>query len=127
MARPSMFKQKHLGERRTWVSNLLLLIRLLKLLKELHKLSLPPGKKWKGRPYTAKIERFLAKPYPDLAPLRIDNLTDHPCVYLHEEVRVDDNLSSYGYTDKYPDGDPATFVFEGPTNEPQLLLKFKFG
>src|SRR5437763_13281156 len=69
--------------------------------------------KWEGRPYTAKIERFLAKPYPDLALLRIDNLTDHPCVYLYEEVRVDDNLSSYGYTDKYPDGDPATFVFEG--------------
>ena len=82
---------------------------------------------WAGQSYIAKIGRFRDKPYPDLALLKIDDLTNHPCVYLHQEVRVGDDLYSYGYTDKYPDGDPTTFVCEGSTNEPQPLLKFKFG
>lgn len=82
---------------------------------------------WEEQSYTAQIEHFLAKPYPDLALLRAENLPPHPCVFLHEEVNVDDDLSSYGYTDTYPDGEPATFVFEGPTGKSQVLLKFKFG
>lgn len=83
--------------------------------------------RWADQSYTAKIERFLDKPYPDLALLKVDNLVNHPCVYLHEKVQAGDNLYSYGYTDKYPNGDPATFVCEGLSNEPQQLIKFKFG
>jgi hypothetical protein len=48
-------------------------------------------------------------------------------VYLHQEVDLNDHLYSYGYTDQYPDGDSATFTYEGPTDEQQTLLKLKAG
>jgi HEAT repeat protein len=72
-----------------------------------------------------EIEEFRPNPYPDLALLKVD-IDDHPCVYLDDEVGLDDRLYSFGYTDDYPTGDPATFRFEGKTGEP-VLGKLKAG
>jgi hypothetical protein len=81
---------------------------------------------WNGQSHTAKIQTYLAKSYPDLALLCLD-LQHHPCVYLYQEVSLRDPLYSYGYTDEYPNGDSATFEYEGPTDEQQTLLKLKEG
>jgi hypothetical protein len=89
---------------------------------------------WNGQSYTASIQRYLAEThpelqmfYPDLALLKVDKLSDHPCVYLHEEAHLGDKFYSYGYLDDYKGGDPATFVSEGWTGEGNLLLKLKAG
>ncbi|HKV60155.1 MAG TPA: trypsin-like peptidase domain-containing protein [Ktedonobacteraceae bacterium] len=82
---------------------------------------------WEGQTFTASIEQFSDKAYPDLALLKIDHSLQHPCVYLHEDAQTDDKLYSFGYTDNYPDGDPATFVCEGFTSGAQPLIRFKFG
>ncbi len=81
---------------------------------------------WNGQSHTAKIQTCLAKPYPDLTLLCLD-LQHHPCVYLYQEATLRDPLYSYGYTDDYPNGDSATFEYEGPTDEQQTLLKLKEG
>jgi hypothetical protein len=70
---------------------------------------------------------FLANPYPDLALLHVEDVKDNPCAYLHSDVNVGDDLYSYGYTDDYPNGDSATFEYEGPTGTEQPLLKLKAG
>ncbi len=88
---------------------------------------------WNGQAYTASIQRYLGEThselqmlYPDLALLKVDKLSDHPCVYLHEEAHLGDKFYSYGYLDDYKGGDPATFVSEGWTDE-RKLLKLKAG
>ena len=88
---------------------------------------------WNGQAYTASIQRYLAEThpelqmlYPDLALLKVDKLSDHPCAYLHEEAHLGDKFYSYGYIDDYKGGDPATFVSEGWTDE-RKLLKLKAG
>jgi len=89
---------------------------------------------WNGQSYTASIERYLAEThpelqmlYPDLTVLKVDKLSDHPCVYLHEEAHLGDKFYSYGYIDDYKGGDSATFENEGWTDERKLLLKLKAG
>jgi Trypsin-like peptidase domain/TIR domain len=88
---------------------------------------------WNGQAYAASIQRYLAEThpelqmlYPDLALLKVDKLSDHPCVYLHEKAHLGDKFYSYGYIDDYKGGDPATFVSEGWTDE-RKLLKLKAG
>lgn len=81
-----------------------------------------------GRTYPGQIVAFLAKPYPDLALLRCDELQNHPCVYVHADIALQDRLYSYGYTDLYSNGDSATFEYEGPTDTGSgALLKLKEG
>ncbi len=88
---------------------------------------------WNGQAYTASIQRYLGEThselqmlYPDLALLKVDKLSDHPCVYLDEEAHLGDEFYSYGYLDDYKGGDPATFVSEGWTDE-RKMLKLKAG
>ncbi len=81
---------------------------------------------WQGNSYSAQIDTFLAKPYPDLSLLKL-NLLEHPCVYLHESIQLGDKLYGYGYSDEYPDGDSITVEYEGPTGGPEQLLKLKMG
>lgn len=76
------------------------------------------------RKFSVKFLTLRPTPYPDLALLMID-FSEHPCVYLHEAVDISDELYSYGYTDKYPDGDSALFVYEGPTGGREPLLRLK--
>lgn len=81
-----------------------------------------------GRTVSGRIVAFFAKPYPDLALLRCDEGQSHPCVYLNADIVLHDSLYSYGYTDQYPNGDSATFEYEGPTDTGSgALLKLKEG
>lgn len=90
--------------------------------------SVPVEISYGGRTYAGRMIVFLAKPYPDLALLQCDELPDHPCVYLHDGIALRDDLYSYGYTDEYPNGDSATFEYEGPTDTGSgSLLKLKEG
>lgn len=83
---------------------------------------------WEGQTYRAKVTQLLPAPYPDLALLQLEKGPSiHPCVFLHEAVRVADSLYSYGYPRTYPNGDSTSFVFEGLTGDPKKLLKFKLG
>lgn len=83
---------------------------------------------WEEKTYPAKIVHLLPDPYPDLALLSLgDTFPPHPCVLLHQETRVDDDLYGYGYSDLYPNGEPSSFKFEGTTGAPSILMKFKFG
>lgn len=91
---------------------------------------------WNGQSFSASILYYLPEldtgltvQSPDLALLKVDdkNIIDHPCVYLHPEAHLDDKMCSYGYTNKYPTGDPSTYVNEGWSDEQHLLLKLKEG
>ncbi len=83
---------------------------------------------WEDHTYLAKIRDLAPSPYPDLALLKLeDDLVAHTCVFLHEAIKVEDKLYCYGYSRKYPHGDPASFEFEGMTGSPEKLLKFKSG
>jgi WD40 repeat protein len=79
---------------------------------------------WREQSYLAQTLRYVADA--DLALLQVD-LIDHPCVFLQEEATPFDTLYSYGYSDDYPSGDPATFVLEGKGGERREQLKFKTG
>src|SRR6266436_1082626 len=83
---------------------------------------------WDGQTYIAQLKVFLPKPYPDLALLQV-NLTNHPCVYLHDGANPGNFLYSYGYVREYASGEPATFEYEGEswTDDQQPHLKFKAG
>lgn len=77
---------------------------------------------------TVRFLAFLPKPYPDLALLHCEDVSAHPCVLLHPEIELHDHLYSFGYTDQHPNGDSATFEYEGPTDTGSgRLLKFKAG
>ena len=83
---------------------------------------------WKGKSYTANIVHLSPTSYPDLALLKVENIpSNHPCVFLHKAVSIDDPLYSYGYSKIYPQGEPSSFQFEGMTGDTSPLMKFKFG
>lgn len=52
--------------------------------------------------------------------------TGHPCVLLNGGTWLGDKVYTFGYTDEYPNGDPASFEFEGLSPTPPLL-KLKDG
>jgi Trypsin-like peptidase domain/TIR domain len=70
----------------------------------------------------------LANLYPDLALLQVTEM-DHPFVYLDSRVSYNDALFSYGYTEVYPSGDGAEFVYEDESwiDSQRPLLKFREG
>ncbi len=77
---------------------------------------------WQDEPHPAQsIKR--QQDY-DLALVRV-NVSDHPCVYLHDEPMLRDPVASYGYSDIFPRGDTITGECEGWTQDTQPLLKFK--
>jgi len=50
---------------------------------------------WKGKSYTANIVHLSPTSYPDLALLNVENIpSNHPCVFLHKAVSIDDPLYS---------------------------------
>lgn len=85
---------------------------------------------WKSQnqQYTAILEKLIPEDHLDLAILKL-NISDlnHPCIKfesLHPELG--DDLFSYGYPQDYPDGDSATFKYEGESsksNSPLYKLK----
>lgn len=82
-----------------------------------HKINLPVKIYWDNQTYSAQIREhdFFPKPYPDLAILFVE-LPEHPCVYLHDAVKLKDEIYSYGYINNSK-GDSVTFKYEGPTVE----------
>jgi hypothetical protein len=84
---------------------------------------------WQNKNYTAVIESLPEDTEKvDLALLRL-TLPDlnHPCLQLDKSVQLRDSLYSFGYTDEYSNGDPATFECEGLNGDEPPLLKFKAG
>lgn len=82
---------------------------------------------WNGQKYAATIEQITDKTHPDLALLKIAGLSHHPCVYLSSAASLGDDLYTYGYTENYPQGEPATFTYEGQHQGAVDLLKLKLG
>jgi TIR domain/Trypsin-like peptidase domain len=83
---------------------------------------------WNEQVYSARILKDFPVDgdYIDLTLLQID-LSDHPCVYLHDGAIPSDTLYTYGYSQTLPDGDAATFEFEGRGDRRGSRLKFKAG
>ncbi len=81
---------------------------------------------WQGETYRAQLEHISDRSYPDLALLRTA-LQEHPCVYLHPAISLDDPLYSFTYPDDYPKGDSVTCGYEGPTGSHDMLHKLKGG
>jgi HEAT repeat protein len=79
---------------------------------------------WQGSSYEVLTMQLAANA--DLALVQID-MTTHPCVFLDARALPGDGFYSYGYSDEYIGGDPATFTCEGWGGEQQELLKFKVG
>lgn len=73
----------------------------------------------------ARIYNITDSIYPDLALLETD-IENHPCVYLHDVIRLKDSLYIYGYPDQQPNGDSATLEYEGSSHNP-LKYKLKAG
>lgn len=82
---------------------------------------------WGGQSYPATLVHATSTEYPDLALLQIANPPDHPCVSLRATAAPNDLLYTYGYPDRYSQGDPATFSCEGLTGGQNVLIKFKLG
>jgi hypothetical protein len=82
---------------------------------------------WSEQAYSAQV----LKEFPsdegddiDLALLQVD-LSDNPCVYLFEGATPSDTIYAFGYSNILPDGDTATFEFEGRGGKRGSRLKFK--
>ena len=82
---------------------------------------------WDGQKYAATIEKITSQAYPDLALLKIDGISDHPCAYLYGAISLGNNLYTYGYPADFSQGEPATFAYEGQHEGEYDLLKLKLG
>lgn len=85
---------------------------------------------YKNQHYIASRENIQLQKNLDLAILKL-NFTDldHPCVNFDlSSPELSDDLFSYGYPKDYPDGDSATFKYEGESiKNNSLLYKLKGG
>ncbi len=82
---------------------------------------------WQEQNHTALVRSVSQDACFDLALLELcEQVPYHPCVYLGESIEPGDELYSYGYTDDYSNGEPATFECEGSSVDPPLI-KFKSG
>ncbi|MDQ3583033.1 MAG: serine protease [Pseudomonadota bacterium] len=81
-----------------------------------------------GEKYVPKILKSLPGPYPDLVLLHVD-VVGHPCVFLDPVLDPGESLYVYGFTTRYPAGEPSTVEYEGPAmlDPSSELLKFKGG
>ncbi|HSF74517.1 MAG TPA: serine protease [Microcoleus sp.] len=85
---------------------------------------------YKNQHYIASRENLQLQKHLDLAILKLNFPDlDHPCVNFDlSSPELSDDLFSYGYPQDYPDGDSATFKYEGEsTKNNSLLYKLKGG
>jgi len=94
---------------------------------------------WCGNNYEAAIKHLAPNPvpmddvYPDLAMLQVSQLSsvEHPIVALDEDLRINDRLYTFGYSDFQPNGVGTTAELEGDawygSSRDTALLKFKGG
>lgn len=78
--------------------------------------------------YNASLEKILPEDHLDLAILKLNTPDlNHPCINFESLYpQLNDDLFSYGYPQDYPDGDSATFKYEGESstsNSPLYKLK----
>ena len=78
--------------------------------------------------YNASLEKILREDHLDLAILKLNTPDlNHPCINFESlSPQLNDDLFSYGYPQDYPDGDSATFKYEGESykgNSPLYKLK----
>jgi len=78
--------------------------------------------------YIASLEKILPEDHLDLALLKLNTPDlNHPCINFESLYpQLNDDLFSYGYPQDYPDGDSATFKYEGESfkgNSPLYKLK----
>lgn len=81
---------------------------------------------WNNQTTIAQIQGLREVSSSDLALLRV-NLSNHPCILLHDGVEPFGELYSYGYSGDESEGASTTFSCEGWAGERQELLKFKLG
>lgn len=81
-----------------------------------------------GTVYAARLLRMLDGPFPDLALLSVD-VPNHPVVLLSPEVAPGTRLYAFGFTERYPGGEPTTVEYEGQArlDLESGLMKFKGG
>lgn len=81
-----------------------------------------------GQTHAARLLRVLEGPFPDLALLSVD-VPDHPAVLLAPDVAPGTRLYAFGFTERYPGGEPATVEYEGQAllDSASALMKFKGG
>jgi hypothetical protein len=85
---------------------------------------------YQNQQYIASRENIQLQKHLDLAILKLNFPDlDHPCVNFDlSSPELSDDLFSYGYPQDYPDGDSATFKYEGESiKNNSLLYKLKEG
>jgi hypothetical protein len=81
-----------------------------------------------GKSYTPRLLKHLPGQFPDLALLSVD-LSDHPVVFFDTNLAPGAPLYAFGFTERYPAGEPATVEYEGQAQlaPGSALMKFKGG
>jgi hypothetical protein len=85
---------------------------------------------YKNQQYIASIENIPLEKHLDLALLKLNPPDiDHPCVNFDlSSPELSDDLFIYGYPEDYPEGEAATFKYEGESiKNNSLLYKLKGG
>jgi hypothetical protein len=85
---------------------------------------------YKNQQYIASLENIPLEKHLDLALLKLNPLDiDHPCVNFDlSSPELSDDLFIYGYPEDYPEGEAATFKYEGESiKNNSLLYKLKEG
>jgi tetratricopeptide (TPR) repeat protein len=87
----------------------------------------PVSVKYMGQMHTAAIREYAAKPFPDLALLKIE-LEDHPAVLLESDVQRNDALYGFGFHDEFLGGEGVEGKYEALSwfddARTQELIKF---
>ena len=63
----------------------------------------------------------------DVAVLKLRKVPQHDCVLLDSDLKARDQLHTYGFPEKYPDGVPTTLEAEGEMGGDAGWVKFKAG
>ena len=80
-----------------------------------------------GVPQGVEVEKRWPEEDVDLAILKLTTLVEHSCVLLDVEFRERDEVDSFGYTEKYPEGRPLTSTVEGELGPPKRWIQLKLG
>jgi hypothetical protein len=77
---------------------------------------------------TYPVEVLLDDPDNDVALLALQTPPEfHPCVLLDQDVAARDELRTFGFTEKYPQGEPLTLDVEGEMGGERAWIKLKDG
>jgi hypothetical protein len=80
-----------------------------------------------AKPLLADLTEVWDEEVIDLAILKLKQPYEHFCALLDSEFRVRDEVDSFGYPEKYPDGVPRTFSVEGEMGGEGRWVELKGG